>query len=324
MALYLWIEQGVPISVARQLLIETGVVEIPDNLPLPLLPHFSYNPFPHLPPELVVSVLSHTPADSILALDSTNQFFHIHIQIYKRQLIKIRCQEYPPELLAEYCTIHHADLSSWLQLAKFEKIADTGLKLANLFGVSGTRFYRAFLRHRESRKSMFYPREQWPEALLDRFHIYKDCTRSEICDIIHLQMLYRNLLALLPWTDVLPAGDLSFDRRVQWAFKSDYYRNVVDQIISCGPEFVLKLLSSSEDVLARCVEVLETNVTSMCTKDVRYSCFDDVMAKLLTRLDGGSQVATVWQEEESYFDICASTNWFSETDVRLVPLGNRL
>jgi len=137
-------------------------------------------------------------------------------------------------------------------------------------------------------------------------------------------MLYRNLLAQLQWTSVLPAGDLSFDRRVHWAFKSHYYRNLVDQIIACGPEFVLKLLSSEEDVLARCVEFLRTKVVSMCTKDVRYSCFDDVMANLLTRLDGGSQVATVWQEEDSYFQICASTNWFCETDVRLLPLANRL
>lgn len=319
MALYLWVEQGI-YFIVRRLLIETGVVEIPSSkFPLPLLPHFSFNPFPYLPPELVVSVLSHTPADSILALDSTNQFFHIHIQIYKRQLIKLRCQEYPHELLAEYCVVHHADLSSWLQLAKFEEIGDTCMTLGNLFGVSGTRFFRAFLRHRESRKSMFFPREQWPEALLDRFHIYKDCSRSEICDIIHLQMLYRNLVAQLSWISVLPAGDVSFDRRVPWAFKSDYYRSLVDQIIACGPEFVLKLLSSEADVLARCIDVLRTKVESLCTKDVRYSCFDDVMAKLLTRLDGGNQVATIWQEEQSYFEICASTNWFCETDVRLVP-----
>lgn len=166
---------------------------------------------------------------------------------------------------------------------------------------------------------MFFPREQWQEALLDRFHIYQDCARSEICDIVHLQMLYRNLLGQrLPWTNILPAGDLSFDRRVPWAFKSDFYRNLVDQIIACGPEFVLKLLSAEDETaLARCVELLRT-------KDVRFSCFDDVMAKLLTRLDGGSQAATVWQEEESYFDICASTIWFCETDVRLIPLGSRL
>ena len=315
MALYLSIEQGTPF--ARRLLIETGLVDVAEKQhPRPFLPRFSFNPFPYLPPELIVSVLSHTPADSIPALDSTNHFFHTHIQIYKRQLIKTRCQEYPVDLLAEYSSIHPADFDSWHQLAKFEKAAETCLSLGRLFGVDGRRFYRAFFRNWESRKSMFFPRGQWQEGLLDRLHIYEDCSRSEICDIVHLQMLYRNLLAQLPWSDTLPAEDPSFDRRVHWSFKSDFYRNLVDQIIACGPEFILKLVSS-DDVLWRCVELLRSD-------DTRFSCFDDVMAKLLTRLDGGSQAATVWQEEESYFDICASTNWFCQTDVRLVPLRNRM
>jgi hypothetical protein len=315
MALYLWIEQGTPF--ARRLLIETGLVDVAEKQrPRPFLPNFSFNPFPYLPPELIVSVVSHMPADSIPALHSTNHFFHTHIQIYKRQLIQTRCQEYPVDLLAEYSAIHLADFDSWHQLAKFEKAAETCLTLGSLFGVDGPRFYRAFFRHWESRKSMFFPREQWQEGLLDRLHIYEHCSRSEICDIVHLQMLYRNLLAQLPWSGTLLAGDPSFDRRVHWSFKSDFYRNLVHQIIACGPEFILNILSS-DDVLGRCVELLRTD-------DTRFSCFDDVMAKLLTRLDGGSQAATVWQEEESYFDICASTNWFCETDVHLVPLGNRL
>lgn len=169
---------------------------------------------------------------------------------------------------------------------------------------------------------MFFPKEQWQEALLDRFHIYEDCTRSEICDIVHLQMLYRNLLSLaLPWHTILP-NDRTCDIRIHWSLKTDGFRNIIDQIIGCGPEFILHLLSlpfgDVVEVLRRCVDMFEGDV-----RQLRFCCFDDVMAKLLTRLDGGSQAATRWQEEESYFEVCAATNWFCEGDVRIIPFRNR-
>jgi hypothetical protein len=186
-----------------------------------------------------------------------------------------------------------------------------------------SRFYRAFLRQWEGRTGMFFPKEEWQEALLDRFHIYEDCSRIDICDMIQLQIFYRNLLARLPWTEILPL-DLSCDLRVHWCLKSDAYRNLVDQIIGCGPLFILNLLSLPSEmsipILRQCLSIFESG-----ERQLRYSCFDDVMAKLLTRLDGGSQAAGRWEEEESYFDICAtSTNWFCEPNIRSSPIRYRL
>jgi hypothetical protein len=51
------------------------------------------------------------------------------------------------------------------------------------------------------------------------------------------------------------------------------------------------------------------------TKQLRYSCFDEVMAKLLFRLDGG-QAITNWQDDPRYYEICASKNWFCEGNVK--------
>lgn len=169
---------------------------------------------------------------------------------------------------------------------------------------------------------MFFPKEQWQEALLDRLHIYEDCSRSEICDMIHLQMLYRNVLSRLPWSEILP-DDITSDIRIHWALKSDQYRNIIDQIIGCGPEVILSLISLSKEVVIPLLKHLISLFESADSRQLRLCCFDDVMAKLLTRLDGGSQAATCWQEEESYFDVCANTNWFCEVDVRVVPFNNR-
>jgi hypothetical protein len=170
---------------------------------------------------------------------------------------------------------------------------------------------------------MFFPREQWDEALLDRFHIYEDCSRSEICDIIHLQMLYRNILARLPWAEILPA-DATTDIRIHWCLKSDMYRNIVDHIVGCGPKFIFSLVSLSPDIVVQFLRQCIARFESVDARQVRYCCFDDVMAKLLTRLDGGSQVATRWQEEESYFDVCAGASWFCEGDLRVLPFRNRI
>lgn len=195
----------------------TGLIELPEYqlpLPSPHVPQFTYNPFPYLPPELIVSILSETPADAIPSLDQTNHFLHLHIEIYKHQLIKLRTQKFPQQILTEYTSIHAIDFESihnhpaaWNVLSKFEQKANICLSLEQLFPPNfkaSARFYRAFLRHWESRRTMFFAKEQWDEALLDRFHIYEDCSRSEICDIVHLQMLYRNLLATLPWEEILP------------------------------------------------------------------------------------------------------------------------
>ena len=295
---------------------------------------FTYNPFPYLPPELIVTVLSHTPADSIPQLYRTNHFFQLHIQIYQRQLLKIRISRYPPEILSAYTSIHSIDLPSlhsspnvWSILSKFEEKANTCLSFQHHFLPRSlppptlTRYYIAFLRQWESRQNMFFPKEQWQEALLDRFHIYEDCTRSEICDLVHLQMFYRNLLGRLPWSEVL-TNDTMLDPRIQWAAKSDLYRHIIDQLIGCGPVVILHLLSSPHETLIpflrECVAMFE----SADERQVRFCCFDDVMAKLLTRFDGG-EVATRWQEEESYFDICASTAYFSEGNVRTRPFRHR-
>jgi hypothetical protein len=286
-----------------------------------------------LPPELIVAILSHTPASSIPQLYQTNHFFKLHIDIYKRQVIKVRYSRYPSFFLSAYSTIHSTDFAqlhtlpnAWSILSKFEQKADTAISLQTLLFSSprlsptlAQRFYKVFLFQWESRQNMFFPKEQWQEALLDRFHIYEDCSLSEICDIIHLQMIYRNLLSTLPWPIILPSE--SHNPRIHWSFKSEMYRNLVDQIIGCGPEFILYLLSQSTDV----VVILLRNCISESKreKNIRYTCFDDVMAKLLTRLDGGNQLATRWQEEQSYFDICASTNWFCDGDLRISPFNNR-
>jgi len=196
---------------------------------------------------------------------------------------------------------------------------------------------------------MFFTKTQWTEGFWERCHVYEDCSRSEICDIIHLQMVYRNILSLLPWHVVLEPphsihggsstsatqgctcmsdGDCTCgmhrvcisDMRIHWSYKTDLYRNIIDQIIGCGPEFILLLLSSSHEtvipILRQCMQMLKD-------KGGRYCCFDDVMAKLLRRWDGGEGIATKWQEEESYFDVCASGRYFAEGDVRVVPFKQR-
>jgi hypothetical protein len=340
MALHSWIEQGMnaPFGESRNF-DQIGIINIPqlqssnENHSI----QFTFNPFPYLPPELIVSILSHTPADSIPSLRKTNNFFQLHVDIYQQQLFKIRCRRYPAEILSAYSTIHNIDFDTiqntpkaWETLSKFEQKANICLSLENLLSQIlrvrddsvSRRFYRAFLRQWESRRTMFFPKEQWQEALLDRFHIYEDCTRSEICDIVHLQMLYRNILSMaLPWHIILP-NDGTWNVRIHWSLRSDAFRNIIDQIIGCGPEFILHLLSLPHE---RVVEVLRVCVGLFVrdARQLRFCCFDDVMAKLLTRLDGGSHAATRWQEEESYFEVCAATNWFCEGDVRVIPFRNR-
>jgi len=296
-------------------------------------PQFDYDPFPYLPPELIVAILSHTPSESIPFLAQTNHFFKLHIDIYQHQLFTIRTRRYPREMLTAYHNMHAIDFDTlyrvpdaWAVLAKFEQKADTCCLLEHLLtpllgekddDVS-RRFYRSFFRQWESRRNMFFPRSQWHEALLDRFHIYEDCTRSEICDIVHLQMLYRHVLARLPWSHIL-LGDESYDFRVHWSNKSDEYRNLVDQIIGCGPEFIVYILSLPGECVVQLLRKYVSLMKSVDAPQLRFCCFDDVMAKLLTRLDGGSQAATIWQEEESYFSVCATTNWFREGDIRTAP-----
>ena len=298
---------------------------------------FTFDPFPYLPPELIVAILSHTQAHSLPLLHQTNHFFHLHIDIYKRQLINIRTRRYPPEILSAYSQIHNIDFNTlytspdaWHSLSKFEKKANLALSLETLAsplvkfkkGEQSLRFYRAFLRQWESRRNMFFPKEQWAEALLDRFHIYEDCSRSEICDIVHLQMLYRTLLSRLSWDQIIPS-DTTIDPRVHWWLKSDLYRNLVDQIIGCGPEFIFTLLSFPTDLVVPHLQKCVILLGNADARTGRFCCFDDVMAKLLTRVDGGTHAASRWQEEESYFDICASTNWFCEGDKRTVPFRFR-
>jgi len=169
---------------------------------------------------------------------------------------------------------------------------------------------------------MFFPKEQWQEALLDRFHIYEDCARSEICDIVHLQMLYRNILGVLPWKRILP-DDLTLDSRIPWTGKSDMYRHIIDQIIGCGPVIILHLIGLSEDLIVQFLEQCVALSNKSDERQTRYCCFDDVMSKLLTRFDGGG-VATRWQEEETYFDICSATAYFSEGNVRSAPSRHRI
>jgi hypothetical protein len=238
-------------------------------------------------------------------------------------------------MLAAYANLYAIDFdtiyatpNAWKTLSTFEQKADVCLTLQDILACKGSgdvarRFYRAFLRQWESRRNMFFPKEQWQDALIDRFHIYEDCSRSEICDIVQLQMLYRNTLCRLPWSQILP-GDVSYDIRIHWSFKSETYRNIVDQIIGCGPEFIVSILSLPPDATIKLLGKYITLLPSMERGQLRFCCFDDVMAKLLTRLDGGSQAATQWQEEESYFDVCAATNWFQEGDVRVIPIRNRL
>ena len=117
MALYSLIEQGMFRSSARGFSNLAGLVDLPEfqlPLPPPSRHHlqFTYNPFPYLPPELIVSILSQTPADAIPSLYQTNHFFQLHIDIYKYQLIKIRCRRYPPEILSAYCSVHAIDFDS--------------------------------------------------------------------------------------------------------------------------------------------------------------------------------------------------------------------
>jgi len=283
-----------------------------------------------------VSILSYVPASSIPQLYNTNHFFRVHVDIYKKQLFKVRLSRYPPQFLAAYVSIQSVDLglihtlpNAWDVLYVLEHKADVCLAVERILpGIGGDRFYRAFLRQWESRQGMFFNKEEWAEALVERCHIYEDCLRWEICDIIHLQMVYRNILSLLPWHDILEPclqgctcrvhGVCVSDMRVHWNYKTDLYRNMVDQIIGCGPEFILSLLSSSEavHVLRQCMQVMKE-------RGARYCCFDDVMAKLLRRWDGGENVATRWQEEDSYFEVCASGRYFTEGDVRVIPFKQR-
>jgi hypothetical protein len=216
-------------------------------------------------------------------------------------------------------------------------------------GIGGDRFSRAFLRQWESRQGMFFTKREWTEGLLERCHVYEECSRSEICDIIHLQMVYRNILSLLPWHIVDPSftiysqklrgnpeacecmndGECTCsedgtricvsDVRIHWSYKPDLYRNVIDQIIGCGPQFILSLLNLPTDtvipVLRQCMQLLKE-------REGKYCCFDDVMAQLLRRWDGGA-MAMRWQEEECYFEVCASGRYFTEGDTRTATLKNR-
>jgi len=299
------------------------------------------NPFPYLPPELIVHILSETPATSIPALLETSHFFRIHIQIYKLQLIKNHLKRHSPQFLSEYVTLHnvnfvtlHVNPMAWHILADLERKAECCLALQHLLfpaktqlsGPAEKRYFRTFLRHWESRKSVFFTRNQWDEGLLDRLHIYENASRSKICDIVHLQTLYRNLLtAQLSWSPHLlpPLNPLDVDTRVHWSWKSPIFRNLIDHIIGCGPELILTLLRSSEPAAAAFIS--QALVALECAGDAaKFSCFDDVMAKLLTRLDGGTGHASSWREEESYFDVSVVGNWFGEGDVRLTPMINRL
>jgi hypothetical protein len=326
MSLATWIEQSMPVSRA---VLTPDILPIPANRHLgghPLTTQFTFNPFPYLPPELIVSILSYAPASSIPHLYHTNTFFQIHIDIYKKQLFKIRLTRYPPQFLTAYTSIHGTDFdsihtlpNSWDVLSTFENKADICLSVQKVLpGIGGYRFYRAFLRQWESRQGMFFNKDEWAEALVERCHVYEDCSRSEICDIIHLQMVYRNILSLLPWHSVLEpchGGDM----RIHWSYKTDLYRNMVDQIIGCGPEFIISLLSSADTtipLLRQCMQVLKE-------RGCRYCCFDDVMSQLLRRWDGGETIPTRWQEEESYFQVCASGRYFTETDVRVIPFKQR-
>jgi len=347
MALYSWIENGIttardPNTTALPTLI-AGRITIPQYLSS--TPSFSItctvNPFPYLPPELIVHILSETPATSIPALLETSHFFRIHIQIYKLQLIKNHLNRYSAQLLSEYATLNnvnfvtlHVNPMAWRILADVERKAECCLALQNLLFPVKTqlsapaekRYFRTFLRHWESRKSVFFTRNQWDEALLDRLHIYENASRSEICDVVHLQTLYRNLLtAQLSWSPHLlpPLNPLDVDTRIHWSWKSPIFRNLIDHIIGCGPELILTLLRSSEPTATAFLS--QALVALECAGDAaKFSCFDDVMAKLLTRLDGDTGPASSWREEESYFDVSVVGNWFGEGDVRLAPMVNRL
>ena len=316
MALYSWIEQGTTTYYRADL---AGTIDLP-KYPQQS-PEFTFDPFPYLPPELVVAILSYAPADSIPALEQTNRLFKIHVDIYKRQIITIRCRRYPHELISEYATVHgidfenlHSSRTAWQTLAQFEHKANTCLLIKSMFPINSPRFYSAFLRQWESRQNMFFPKDVWQEALLDRLHIYEDCSRSEICDIIHLQMLYRHTLSFLPWSIILP-GDVSCEARIPWSLKSEAYRNIVDHIIACGPDIILEIVSLEQDSVLHIME--KFLALAAVTKQLRYSCFDEVMAKLLFRLDGG-QAITNWQDDPRYYEICTSKSWFSEGNVKVI------
>lgn len=329
-----------------------------DHVPL-FTTQFTFNPFPYLPPELIVSILAYAPASSIPHLYTTNHFFRTHIDIYKKQLFKIRLTKYPTQFLTAYTSIHGTDFdtlhtlsNAWDALSVFEIRADVCLSVERVLpGIGGYRFYRAFLRQWESRQGMFFNKDDWAEALVERCHVYEDCSRSEICDIIHLQMVYRNILSFLPWHAILEPCHSTYqvggrrendamvctcmndgmctcgihgvyvsDMRIHWSYKTELYRNIIDQTIGCGPEFIILLLSSPTEtviaVLRQCMQVLKD-------KGGRYCCFDDVMAKLLRRWDRGEGIVTRWQEEESYFEVCASGRYFTEGEVRVVPFKQR-
>jgi hypothetical protein len=347
MALYCWVENGITPRKNRN---TTTSLTFPIAGRITILRDFScspsfsipptINPFPYLPPELIVHVLSESPASSIPALLETNHFFNLHVQFSKRHIIKSRLARYPALLLAEYALLTninfatlHVNPRAWHILGDLERKADCCIALQRLLFPKTSlspdaerRFFRTFLRHWQCRKNMFFTRPQWEEGLLDRLHIYENASRSEICDIVHLQTLYRNALAeKLVWSPQLlpPLNPLDADPRVHWPWKSPLFRNLVEHIIGCGPELLLSLLRSSEPptttFLSQALVALE------CAGDgAKFCCFDDVMAKLLTRLDGGTGPASSWREEESYFDICVVGNWFAEGDVRSTPMVNRL
>jgi hypothetical protein len=290
---------------------------------------FRYNPFPYLPPELIVSILSHTPASCLPQLYSTDKFFRTHIDIYHHQLIHLRLSQYPSPLISAYSTIHTVDFSTlhlfplseqWSTLSKFEDIANVCLSVRGLLHHSFPvdRFYIAFLRQWQSRRTMFFTRSEWQEALLERFHIYGDCSRPEICDIVHLQMLYRNLLTVFPWGEVLSVKDVA---RQHWSLHSDLYRGIVDQIIACGVDFILHLLRLPTEQLTQTLRLLFQLWAAIPTCKRKFNCFDHVMAKLLTRFDGDNELAMGWQEEDRYFDVCASTRYFCEGDQRGLSFG---
>jgi hypothetical protein len=347
MPLYCWVENGITPRKNRNTTTTltfpiTGRISIPRDFsstpPFSIPP--TIDPFPYLPPELIVHVVSESPASSIPALLETNHFFNLHVHVFKRQIIKSRLERYPALLLVEYALLTnvniatlHVNPKAWHILDDIERKADCCIAVQDLLFPKTSlspdaerRFFRTFLRQWQSRKNMFFTRQQWEEGIIDRTHIYENASRSEICDIVHLQTLYRNALAeKLVWSPQLlpPLNPLDADPRVYWPWKPPLFRNLVDHIIGCGPELLLSILRSSEPhtttFLSQALVALECDGNG-----AKFCCFDDVMGKLLTKLDGATGPAATWREEESYFDVCVVGNWFAEGDVRSTPMVNSL
>lgn len=257
---------------------------------------------------------------------------------------------------------------TWTALATLEHKANTCLQIQSLFpaippDLGSYRFYRAFLRQWSSRHGMFFTKTQWTEGFWERCHVYEGCCRADLCDIIQLQMVYRNVLGGFPWGDVDSAwsgvnanqseqsvegsaegcksiiheeiGDRTrlasnnspyphphhplpvSSPLLPWTHKPDLYRTIIDQIIDCGPPFILSLLSLPPETV---ISILRQGLRLLKERDdVRYCCFDDVMALLLRRWDGGqgggqAEGGVRWQEEPCYFQVCGLGRFFCEGD----------